>query len=452
MKKILPLMFLLSSAACTKSAYHVYEWKDGDKEKVASELAAYEFAAAAKNLSRGEWVHLQPQSYKGLSVESSYRKEILAKDGTSKRLRAGVVNPEIAFAHLDVEAVIQQAPHIRRKIQSAFPIFRKRPPQSISPVITQRGGFYEIVWQVDYADEKGRMWTLKLNKNLEVRSIRPAGSQFIDTSAWVYPRGPLWGVVQEVPLKGLYLEPALANHWVYVSSQAENRIDKIAGPLKFSVEDSRFDQTQAFVYLNESFSWFQSRLGFKMPLQVQAEVFVGYPEKTNSAFYYQGKIRLGQGDGEFYQHIPRDPSIVIHESVHAVIDVLAGLPYEGEGGSLNEGFADYFTAMQLGSPRMGEVSYKKAPYRRTVLNSLVLGDRNGGLYHDSGIVSGTLWELSDQLGPGKGLDVAMSVLNRLVPGSDFADFAKTLKEVCLEKLTAEEARGALAILGKRGLL
>lgn len=451
MKKMLSLIFLLSSAACTKSAYQVYEWKEGDKS-FASELAAYEFVTASKNLSRGEWVRLQAQSYQGLAIESSYRKEILAKDGTLKRLRAGVVKPEIAFAHLDVPGVTKQASHIQEKIQSAFPIFRKRPPQSIRPVISQRGGFYEIIWQVDYIDDKSRLWTLKLNKNLEVRSIRPAGSQFIDTSAWVYPRGPLWGAVQEVPLKGLYLEPALANHWVYVSSQAENRIDKIAGPLKFSTEDSRFDQTQAFVYLNESFSWFESRLGFKMPFQVQAEVFVGYPEKTNSAFYYQGKIRLGQGDGEFYQHIPRDPSIVIHESAHAVIDVLAGLPYEGEGGSLNEGFADYFTAMQLGSPRMGEVSYKKAPYRRTVLNTLSLDDRNGGLYHDSGIVSGTLWELSQQFGPAKGLDVAMSVLNRLVPGSDFADFGKTLKDVCLEKLSADEARMALVILGKRGLL
>lgn len=451
MNKILPLFFLVF-ASCTKSSFHVYDWKAGDENPITQELAVYDFAAAPKNLSQGEWVRIQPQTYRGFVVESSYRKEIHSDKGALKQLRAGVVKPEIALAHLDTNAVNQDAQRIRQKLQSAFPVFRKRPPQSVTPVITQREGFYEIVWQVDYADEKGRMWTLKLNKNLEVRSLRPAGSQFIDTSAWVFPRGPLWGGVQEVPLKGLYLEPALANHWVYVSSQAENKISKIAGPLKFSMEDHRFDQTQAFVYLNESFSWFQSRLGFTLPFQVQAEVFVGYPEKTNSAFYYQGKIRLGQGDDEYYQHIPRDPSIVIHESAHAVIDVLAKLPFEGEGGSLNEGFADYFTAMQLGSPRMGEVSYKKAPFRRTVLNSLSLGDRNGGLYHDSGIVSGTLWELSEQLGASKGLEIAMSVLNRLVPGSDFADFGKTLKDVCLEKLSAQDAGAALAILSKRGLL
>ncbi|WP_374028059.1 hypothetical protein ACES2J_04975 [Bdellovibrio bacteriovorus] len=449
---VILLLLSLIFIGCTKTSFQTFDWKEGDKTKIKAELASFDFAPAEKNLSGHEWIRLQPQIYQGLVVESTYKKEILADDGELKRLRVGVVKPETAFAHLDFASLEEQSSGILRKLQSAFPLLRKRPPQSVTPVITQRGGFYEIIWQVDYMDPKGQMWTLKLNRNLEVRSIRPAGSQFIDTSAWVYPRGPLLGSVQEVPLKGLYLEPTLANHWVYVSSQAPNKIDKVAGPLKFSMEDHRFDQTQAFVYLNESFSWFQSRLGFKMPFQVQAEVFVGYPEKTNSAFYYQGKIRLGQGDGEFYQNIPRDPSIVIHESAHAVIDVLAKLPFEGEGGSLNEGFADYFTAMQLGSPRMGEASYKKAPFRRTVLNDLKVTDRNGGLYHDSGIISGTLWEISEQLGFKKGLELSMAVLNRLVPGSDFADFGTTLKDVCAQKLSSEEARKVNGILSKRGWL
>ncbi|WP_374032301.1 hypothetical protein [Bdellovibrio bacteriovorus] len=449
---VILILLSLIFVGCTKASFYTYDWKEGDKTKITVQLAGFEFAPAEKNLSAREWVRLQPQIYQGLVVESAYKKEILATDGVLKRVRAGVVKPEIAFAHLDLASVAEQSSGIQRKLQSAFPLFRKRPPQSVTPVITQRGGFYEVIWQVDYMDLKGQMWTLKLNQNLEVRSIRPAGSQFIDTSAWVYPRGPLLGSVQEVPLKGLYLEPTLANHWVYVSSQAPDKIDKVAGPLKFSTQDHRFDQAQAFVYLNESFNWFQNRLGFKMPFQVQAEVFVGYPEKTNSAFYYQGKIRLGQGDGEFYQNIPRDPSIVVHESAHAVIDVLAKLPFEGEGGSLNEGFADYFTAMQLGSPRMGEASYKKAPFRRTVLNDLTVADRNGGLYHDSGIVSGTLWEISEQLGFKKGLDFSMAVLNRLVPGSDFADFGGTLKEVCAESLSMEDARKVNGILSKRGWL
>lgn len=449
---VILLLLSLGFLGCTKPSLKTYEWKEGDRAKITAELATFEFAPAKKNLSGQEWVRLQPQVYRGLVVESAYRKEILSHDGVPRRIRAGAVSPEIAFSHLDVDSLAGQASGIQQKLRSAFPVFRQRPPQSVTPVITQRGGFYEILWQVDYMDPKGQMWALRLNRNLEVRSIRPAGSQFIDTSAWVYPRGPLQGSVQEIPLKGLYLEPTLANHWLYVSSQAPNKIDKVAGPLKFAVEDNRFDQTQAFVYLNESFSWFESRLGFKMPFQVQAEVFVGYPEKTNSAFYYQGKIRLGQGDGEFYQNIPRDPSIVIHESAHAVIDVLAKLPFEGEGGSLNEGFADYFTAMQLGSPRMGEVSYMKAPFRRTVQNDLAVADRNGGLYHDSGIVSGTLWEISQQLGFKKGLDLSMAVLNRLVPGSDFADFGNTLKEVCAQKLSGEDEWKVKGILSKRGWL
>ncbi len=452
MKRLFVLFLVWSLGGCTKPASQVYEGYAGDSERISQALAPYEFGKSEKYLSHGEWVQFRPQTHDGIVVESSYHKEVRTKSGRIQRIRAGVIKPEIALGHLNAEDFRRQIPEILKRVQSAFPTLRKNPPERIEPVIVERGGFHEVVWHIDYEDEKGRVWTLRLNQNLEVRSIRRAGSQFIDTSAWVYPHGPLRGGLQEVPLKGLYLEPTLANHWLYVSSQADVRIDKIAGPLKFSTEDSRFDQTQVFVYLNESFRWFESRMGFTLPRQLHAEVHVGYPERTNSAFYYQGKIRLGQGDGEFYHNIPRDPSIVIHESAHAVIDVLARLPFEGEGGSLNEGFADFFTAMQLGNPRMGEVAYKKAPFRRTILNDLKLQDKNGGLYHDSGIASGTLWEISSAIGSKKSLELAMAVLNRLIPRSDLVDFGQTLKEVSDEKLTAEERQQVNQILEKRGFL
>lgn len=450
MRHLLLLFTVMALAACTKQTYQSYEWRAGEASRPS--LSSYEFAMGDKNLSQGEWVQIRPQTHDGLVVESTYLKDISNSAGKPQRLRAGVLQTELALTHIDTEQVRQQLPWIRQRLLRVFPFLRKHPPLKIEPLIVERGGFHEVVWQVDYEDAQGRLWNLRLNKNLEVRSIRPAGSQFIDTSAWVYPKGPLLGGLQEVPLKGLFLEPTLANHWVYVSSQSENKIDRISGPLKFSPDDSRFDQAQVFVYLNESFRWFESRLGFSLPFQLNAEVHVGHPEKTNSAFYYQGRIRLGQGDGEFYQNIPRDPSIVIHESAHAVIDVLAKLPFEGEGGSLNEGFADFFTAMQLGNPRMGEVAYKKAPFRRTIQNDLKVSDKNGGLYHDSGIVSGTLWEIQSEISSAAALKLAMATLNRLVPRSDIEDFGKTLREVSSEKLSVEEKQKVEQILLKRGFL
>jgi Zn-dependent metalloprotease len=159
---------------------------------------------------------------------------------------------------------------------------------------------------------------------------------------------------------------------------------------------------------------------------------------------------LGLGDDQTYSHIPQDPSIVIHESVHALVDSIARLPYEGEGGSLNEAFADFFTALQLDNPNMGEAAYLKGPYRRTLANDFKLADKTGGLYHDSGIVSGALWDLRKSLGQDKARQIALSTLNRLTPGSDLADFGVQVKEVLSLVLSIEEVGIAVAMLEKRG--
>jgi Zn-dependent metalloprotease len=157
------------------------------------------------------------------------------------------------------------------------------------------------------------------------------------------------------------------------------------------------------------------------------------------------------GDDEIYSHLSQDPSVVIHESVHALVDVVAGLPFEGEGGSLNEGFADYFTAVQLNNPNMAEASYLKGPFRRSVVNSVTLNDKNGGLYHDSAIVSGTLWDLRERFGNIVGLRLASLTLNRLVPGSDFKDFGDSLHVVLESELgNAGDLQAGKEILRKRG--
>src|SRR5690606_24637168 len=136
---------------------------------------------------------------------------------------------------------------------------------------------------------------------------------------------------------------------------------------------------------------------------------VGYPEKTNAAFYYNGLVRLGAGDDVVFSRISWDPSIVAHEISHGVIDQISRLPFEGEGGSVNEGFADTLTTFFLESPRLGENSYKMAPFKRTVEAKVHWSHRNGGLYHDSALVSGLFWEMRTKLDSAKTLKLVMNV-------------------------------------------
>ncbi|MBO9667864.1 MAG: hypothetical protein J7501_13765 [Bdellovibrio sp.] len=450
MKKYYVILFLALSSCSPKSDLQTVDWRSGSSSESLKVLNDVELISTAKTSLFSQSILLQQQSYKGVPIEGAYVKEV-AKGSNKLAVRAHVSLAEEKLKSLPIEEYLANKSVIEAKLRVSFPLFRKQAPQSVSLIIAQHKGFYQPLWKVVYLDKQGNTWDVRFNNYLQIQKVQRVGSQFQDAWAWIFPKGPKKGVLQEVLLQGLNTNPTLSNSRLVVSSQGPTKIASIAEPLKFESTDARFDQVQVFYYLNESLSWFESVLGFKIPFVLNAEVYVGAPEKTNSAFYYQGKIRLGTGDDEVYSHLAQDPSVVVHESVHALVDAIAGLPFEGEGGSINEGMADFFTAAQLGNPNMGEASYLKGPFRRSVVNALTLNDKNGGLYHDSGIVSGTLWDLKVRFGLQKALRFAGLTLNRLVPGSDFKDFGESLHWVLQAELeNPTELQTAQEILSKRG--
>lgn len=103
-------------------------------------------------------------------------------------------------------------------------------------------------------------------------------------------------------------------------------------------------------------------LQIEIPSQIEAVVHVGFPDKINSAFYFRNKIRLGGGDDVTYSNLMHDPSIVYHESFHAMIDHLAHLPFEGEGASLKK-MAAFIMIRRSSAVSFGN-SKKKYPWKK----------------------------------------------------------------------------------------
>lgn len=449
MKKILMISLLILSGCSKKAEFTSVEWQRGDPLRPLKPLQSLEYSSAPALSSLEQKVALREQRISGIPIEGSFIKNLKNSENQDVLIRASVVIDGLA-QKLKLEEFLKGHSSVSKSLRAKYPALHRNPPEKIEVVLVEQEDGFHPLWKVLYLDSKGVLWNAYFDQNERFLFVKKAGSQFHDTVAWVYPKGPKKSVLQEVNLTELKVQPTLSNARVFVGSQADLKIASVSQPLKFGTQDPRFDQVQVFYFLNESLNWFENKLNFKIGYQLQAEVHVGSPEKTNSAFYYQGKIRLGQGDDEVYARIPHDASIVIHESVHAVIDSIARLPFEGEGGSLNEGFADFFTAVQLGSPHMGEVAYLKGPFRRTLLNDLKVSDKSGGLYHDSGIVSGLLWELSTQFGMEKGMRIGMLTLNRLVPSSNFEDFGKNLRAVLPDVLSSEADRSlAREIILKR---
>ncbi|MEN0059436.1 MAG: hypothetical protein AAGB31_11425 [Bdellovibrio sp.] len=441
---------LLISGCHSKKGLQNIEWKKGESRGVLRSLEGLETSSSSPVVSSDQIIEIREQTFSGIPVEGSYIKRLRHSQGEEILVRAAVSFEEEKMLSLRLADYQKKKATVVEDLKAAFPLFRRSPPEKVEVVIAQRRGFYEPLWRILYTDASGVTWQVKMNDHLQVQGVQRMGSSFQEALAVVFPKGPKLSTLQEVTLRGLAVHPALSSTRLIVTSQAEEKIADVSGALKFTPQDARFDQVQVFYFLDEALNWFEKKLKVKIPFQLQAEVHVGAPEKTNAAFYYQGKIRFGTGDDEVYSRIPQDPSIVMHESAHALVQVLASLPFEGEGGSLNEAFADFFTALHLDNPHMGEVAYLKGPFRRTLVNDLKLKDKYGGLYHDSGIISGLLWSVRKKIGADKAQMVALLTLNRLTPGSDFVDFGVQLQEVLPQVLSAEEVKAVSGLIRERG--
>ncbi|QDK46724.1 hypothetical protein DOM22_16965 [Bdellovibrio sp. ZAP7] len=450
MKNKLIILFIALTSCSPKSDFQTIEWKSGSSKENLVVLKQVDTAFISEASLYSQNILLRQQLIRGVPVEGTYVKEI-SNGSNLVAVRGHIVTAEPKLKDFPIEEFLGNKSNFERRLKNSLPMFKRNSPQSVSLVIAHHKGFYQPLWKVVYVDDKGVTWEARFNNYLQIQKIQRVGSYFQDTLAWVFPKGSKKRELQEVVLTGLYASPTLANTRLMVSSQNSSKVTSVMEPLKFNSKDPRFDQVQAFYFLDDSLAWFERMLGFKIPFLLQAEVQVGFPEKTNSAFYYQGKIRLGAGDDQVYSGLAQDPSVVVHESVHAVVDSIAGLPFEGEGGSLNEGFADFFTAAQLNNPNMGEASYLKGPFRRSVVNTLSVADKNGGLYHDSGIISGVLWDLKEQFGLEKGIRLAALTLARLVPNSEFKDFGVNLHAVLQSELVnVGDLKEGQTIIQKRG--
>ena len=447
-------ILLLGLTACSQStSLKKLEWKSQGASDKPLEIEIIKYSKAPSLTANSEKIILSQQTISGIPVDNTYIKLIRNSENSDKEIKA-LYSDALIENSIYIDQAHQfkkQQDEFHKKILAKYPYFSKQKNLVFEPLAEIIKSKVQFVWSLKYFDKSGQPWEARIGDKLEIKRLQRIGSQFHDTLAIIYPAGPRKSQLETVKLSSLKVTPTLSNDNLQVMSQADNKISELQSVFSYTPEDSRFDQVQVFYYLQESLKWFKEKINFTLPFQLQAEVHVGHPDKTNAAFYYSGKIRLGTGDNETYKNISQDPSIVVHESVHALIDSLSGLPFDGEGGAINEGIADFITALQLNTPHMAEASYLKGPYRRSVDNTYRLQDKNGGLYHDSGIISGLLWEIRQKIGADKARDLVVFILNRLTPGSDFADFNSILKQAAVEHLELEGDKKIIeSITLKRG--
>ena len=378
----------------------------------------------------------------------------VVRDGTGAVIYGASRRPMTLPSQLEARIRKEQGrkPAILERMLKAEPGlargYRLRGPElEVVPEIHSR-----LTWVVDY-ETADRAQFLRIEADLEGRILRrtPLGSGAIG-EAWVFPRGPMQSSLSEVTLGGLFGDGTLSSSLLRVGSAVLPPVVAPGNVFRYDTQDHRFDEVQAYWSVDRALAWFKAEGGIQLPFTLDVQVHVGGIEKpSNSAFYYGGNIRLGLGDGKTWRDIPRDPSIVMHEASHAVVQTVAGLPFQGEGGSLNEAYADFFAASILENPRLGEQAWVAGPCRRDLQTQILLAERNGGLYHDSQIVSGALWELRSVLGPKLAQMIAFRSLARLTPDSGLDAWGNAVRDALqASSLSDAQRQAVIDVLMRRG--
>lgn len=448
------LLFVLLFWSCTPTPQQTTLRWSGSGPKPDLDQWINSSNSSAIYQSNSEDIQTYQQNLAGFKIEGSFIKTIKNKTGDTVFQSGKVVKGLSPVLSL-------QAFRLEQKKEKIWKNFLKLNPQvsaerMISPlevIILTEPQAEPVIYTV-LENKLGLFHALTISTKNELIKDEVVGSHLtdlIESMSTAYTRGPKKSTLGAIVLNRKNQSEILSDSNFEMFSAAPVKINLLE-PLEFSVTDDRFDLVQAFYYSQQIMNWFRDELKQSYLGKLKVTTQLGFPDKTNAAFYFQNQIRLGQGDNETYSHIAWDPSIVMHETSHALIDAIAHLPFQGEGGSINEGFADVFTTFYLDSPLLGENSYLLAPFKRTVDQSMKLSEKNGGLYHDSAIVSGYFWSLRKQIGEDPTLQLAIRVLNRLGPNTTFVDFKQSLQEQSSELLSEEQNRKAHALMKERELL
>ena len=444
------IAFMMLTSCQNKSEMKTLSWAEGASHQALKEINSINTTDTKTSaFYKDQKIEISQQSFNDVKVEDTFvkkiytdKKKVIAAD--AQFVSYGLFQTrKLQTKDVNFEKIIED---LKSNINS-----NKLRKYDFTPFIKHTESGLQQWLAVKYELNDGTLWQADFDQDKKFIQTRRLGSDFDTTQAHVYLKGPKLSSLTDVLLEQISLSPSVNNASIFVDSEADKKIASITPQLKFDPKDERFDQIQAFYYLDQAQSWMKEHLKVRFPEKLTAVVNVGFPEKTNTAFYFQNKIRLGHGDDENYTMMASDPSIVYHESFHALVDGLAALPFEKEGGSLNEAFADFFTCVALNRPYLGESSYLKGPYKRSVLNAKKLEEKTGGLYGDSLIISGLLWDIKEKLTAEKALDLATETLVQLNPSSEFKDFNMALLKAS-QKLTAEDKAVVQNSLKQRGFI
>lgn len=401
---------------------------------------------------QGQTLSIQQQHVAGVPVEGSYLK-VVSRGSQPTWVKARFIPVERLPRASRIERELSRVKHVQAQSESLAGDLGCTMRAEAKPVLRWSRGNFRLFFVRPCESPHGEMFEVAFNSRGSMVSREIAGSHFNWGSARVtlFPRGPKLSGLEVTDVAVADRPFFLLTPSVEVTSDAGIKIRDMNELELVRTGDPSFDMVQAYYYSSTALRWVEDKLKMKMD-RLKVRTHVGHPEKSNVAFYFGREVRLGEGDDVSFSKIPWDPSIVVHEVMHGVIEALTGLPFKGEQGSMQEALADSLTALHLNSPLMGAVAYKGGPFQRNLQNNMKFTDRDGKMYHDSLIVSGTVWEIKESVGDDSAMDLVAFILARGTPDMRFNDVKQHMQSWLQSCSLGERCDRIGSILSHRGWL
>ena len=453
MKNLIWLLFSIWIVGCG-NASHIQSKRFSFSESKVSDLPSEQLKILTEVSHQPELsiqknkVYRSPQVWKNMEVQGTWQHLVADESGNWTTASYGRVDEKELpkkIGELNKTQLISIALLNRKDEFYVLP--------NAKPVLVRGLWGYKPHIQVDLmARDESQVYEATISKKGRLIRLRPKGFELASGLARVYPGNPNLTPLEEVEVKNLTGNGRLSAPWLELQSAVNEVPYDKNNVFLFQPSELVFSAVQAYFFASRAMDWYRTQLHLELKKPLSVKVHVGSTPKSNVAFYYNNQVRLGEGDGIEYQGMARDPSIVVHEVSHAYVEMLSGLPFEGEGGSYSEAFADFFTAVHLSNPNMGNYAYKKAPYKRSLENGLRADrDFKKAMYNDSQIISGTFWDLTQVLEHSAAESLAIEFLIRLGPGGKFQDFTSVLKEsVLAQNFSKQQIQAIQSVLEKRG--
>lgn len=453
MKNIIWLLIIIWSVGCG-NASHIQSNRFNFTTVKESNLPAEQLKilAALKQqpdiMVHKDRIYRTPQIWKNMEVRGTWQHLVIDADGQWTAASYGRVS-EKELPNKVVE--LNKAQLISAAMSNRRENFRVL-SNSKQVLIHGLWGYTPHVLVDVMARDESQVYEATISKKGRLVRLRPKGFELASGLARVYPGNPSQTSLEEIEIKNLAGDGRLSAPWLELQSAINELPYDKNNIFLFQPAEMIFSAVQAYFFAARAMDWYRTQLHLELKKPLSIKVHVGSTPHSNVAFYYNNQVRLGEGDGIQYQGMARDPSIVTHEVSHAYVEMLSGLPFEGEGGSYSEAFADFFTAIQLSNPHMGNYAYKKGPYKRSLENNLRADkDFRKAMYNDSQIISGTFWDFTKVLEHSVVESLAVEFLVRLGPGGQFQDFTGVLKEsATAQNLSKSQVQSIQEILEKRG--